>query len=95
MVDKECLISSANEALVKFNEFLEPDNKSCEAEPRDRWVKFKESVAKGEVAGFRIIKQTKELWASDEDVSSVAQLMSQAGKWQELWAGGDVAWNIR
>ncbi len=47
----------ANDALVKFNDSFEILNKKSQAESREHWPKYEESVAKGEAAEVRIIKE--------------------------------------
>ncbi len=70
-------MSRASETLVKLNESLELDNKRCETESRERCAKLKESVAKGEAAGFSNSKEnTRETLAGDKDVPNAAQLMN-------------------
>ena len=94
--DQEVLAARAVEALAMFCPLLETAERRCEQESKERWIKFKEGVAKGEAAGFRIIKEKlQERWACEQDVSNVAHLRQKAVKWKDLWAGEADPWNIR
>ena len=89
------LAKQARVALDIFVPLLKADENRCAKEKRERWTKFKEAVAKGDAAGFRIIKEKcQEKWAGEKDVSNVAQLRAQAVKWAELWAAQADRWDI-
>ena len=89
------LAKQAKVALDTFGPLLKADENRCAKEKRERWTKFKEAVAKGEAAGFRIIKEkSQENWAGEKDVSNVAQLTAQAVKWASLWASQEDKWDI-
>ena len=91
----EELAKQARAALEIFGPLLKADEDRCAKEKRERWAKFKDSVENGDAAGFRIIKEkTQEKWAGERDVSNVAQLKAQAGKWAELWAAQPDRWDI-